>query len=135
MRSPVVSLSCLLVVLLVSCSDLGMAPTYRFPETLLESGSDSDRSYASLQTKRLMDGSLVARVTGWGIRETGLFLSVEPFEQMLTLRVMSECGTITQATWEKVHLEYTLSPSAENAIDVIHAVAGRTELVLSKSRQ
>jgi hypothetical protein len=93
--------------------------TQEFPEVHLETGSDSDHSYAAIRTVRQPNGDLKILVTGWGIREYGLGLAKQVRGSTLELRIFGKCGTVNSRTWSKESFSYSLAKEVEETISQI----------------
>lgn len=93
----------------------------RFPSTFLQAGSDNDHSYVSLKSYRLDNDYLKLELTGWGIKEFGIFLQDYVKDDALVLNILGECGTGVEppVVIEKRTFTYTVSTALEDQLNVI----------------
>ena len=107
------------LLVLACATPLDHTPPDSFPETYLFAGSDADRSFRSVLTRRQDDGTITAYITGWGIREYGLFLHSETNNEVLKLDIWAICGTVTSETYVKRTFEYALTRAQEDSLSQI----------------
>lgn len=103
-----------------------------FPNAFLTTGHDSDYTYISLESVRIASGHLKLNFNGWGILETGIFLSKNYSDSSINYQIIGRCGTVPTFTWVKVEFTDSLSPFTEDSLKYIRMIGRDNTFVLSK---
>lgn len=103
-----------------------------FPNAFLTTGHDSDHTYISLEAVRTNSQHLKLNFEGWGILETGIFLSKNYSDSAINYQIMGRCGTVPTFTWVKVEFTDSLSPFTEDSLKFIRMRGIYNTLVLGK---
>jgi hypothetical protein len=100
----------------------------RFPETLVETGSDEDHSYIALQTTRQADGRLKITVTSWEDPRFAARLIKQIDGETLQLTLIARCGSVSIGSstdrWSKTKRSLTESLSAAEESKAAQIVFG-----------
>ena len=134
MKLTLVVLISFTIFVLSACEQATEKSSTKFPEISLQAGSDSDSSSISLRTIRQPNGELLAQVSRWGIKETGLSLTWSTENRILTMYIMGRCGTISTCTWVKEVFNRNFSTIEEDTLVELRFTNSRDTLFVSKQK-
>ena len=105
-----------------------------FPKILLEKGSDTDKSYFSIRTKRQKSGDLQIHFSAWSDNQLKPFLKVGHLNKIIKVNIFYELDSTEAQLNCKIPFQYILPKKEEDEIYRIVFIHKQDSLALFKNK-